>query len=122
MVTADDLRIQIGFSTADWTADDALRADAVLARARRVVVALAGSFRVARAEAVADQDKLDAVDEATMAYAIQIFANPERALQRRQGSDYSVSFSDSSEAAGGMREVRAILEGAFGVRAGTMTL
>ena len=54
-----------------------------------------------------------------MVYAVPIFANPERVLQRRQGSDYSVSFADGSEAATGLKEARAILTAAgFGGQGG----
>lgn len=105
----DDLRIRLGFSADDWTVDDQVRADAVLMSARTVIVTIAGVGAVAQAETDVDVGKLAALDEATMAYAIPIFANPERVLQRRQGSDYSVSFADGSEAASGLKEARAIL-------------
>lgn len=111
-LTSDDLRIRLGFTTDDWTADDTVRAEAVLASARTVIVTIAGVQEVAQAEDDVDESKLDALDEATMAYAVPIFANPERVLQRRQGTDYSVSFADGSDAATGLKEARAILAGA----------
>lgn len=111
-LTADDLRIRLGFASDDWTTDDDVRADAVLLSARTVIVTLAGSQNVTQAEDDDDTAKLGALDEATLAYAIPIFANPERVLQRRQGSDYSVSFADGSEAATGLKEARAILSAA----------
>lgn len=111
-LTDVDLRIRLGFTAAKWSGDDVIRAEAVLASARTVIVSLAGADQVAQAETDEDTAKLEAVDEATLAYAVPIFANPERVLQRRQGSDYSVSFSDSSDAATGLKEARAILAAA----------
>ena len=111
-VTADDLRVRLGFAEQDWDADDRVRADAVLASARTVVIALAGADRVARAEHDHDEAKLAAIDEAVVAYAVPIFANPERALQRRLPVGSSTSFSDGSDAATGLREVRTILSAA----------
>lgn len=110
--TSDDLRIRLGFAPDDWSTADGVRADAVLASARTVIVTLAGVDAVARAESEDDQPRLDAIDAATMVYAVPIFANPERVLQRRQGADYSVSFADGSEAATGLKEARAILSAA----------
>jgi hypothetical protein len=89
-----------------------MRAEAVLASARIVIVTLAGVDAVTQAETDANEAKLAALDEATLAYAVPIFANPERVLQRRQGADYSVSFADGSEAASGLKEARAILSAA----------
>jgi len=112
LISPTDLRIRLGFTSDDWTADDDIRADAVLFSARTVVVTIAGVDQVAKAEEAQDDAKLAALDEATMAYAVPIFANPERVLQRRQGSDYSVSFADGSDAATGLKEARAILTAA----------
>lgn len=111
-LTSDDLRVRLGFSSDDWAMDDTVRAEAVLTSARTVIVTIAGVAEVNQAEADVDQAKLDAVDEATMAYAVPIFANPERVLQRRQGSDYSVSFADGSDAATGLKEARQIIAAA----------
>jgi hypothetical protein len=111
-LTSDDLRIRLGFSPDDWSAEDTLRAEAVLASARTVIVTLAGTDAVVQAEQDQHEAKLAALDEATFAYAVPIFANPERVLQRRQGADYSVSFADGSEAATGLKEARAILDAA----------
>jgi hypothetical protein len=117
-LTSEDLRLRLGFKDEDWSTHDDVRADAVLASARTVIVTLAGPSEVAEAEVAENATKLGALDEATMVYAVPIFANPERVLQRRQGSDYSVSFSDGSEAVTGLREARAILSGAgFGASA-----
>lgn len=122
MLTDEDLRIELGFSVEDWTPEDADRADAILASCLRRVRGMVGALRVDRAEETEDANKLDAVDEATLTLAVARFSNPERALQRRQGPDASVSFGDSSEHAGGTREARNILRGAFGDRMGTVTL
>lgn len=111
-LTSDDLRIRLGFTADDWSIDDDVRANAVLASARTVIVTIAGVDEVTQAEQDDDDAKLAALDEATYAYAVPIFANPERVLQRRQGSDYSVSFADGSDAATGLKEARAILSAA----------
>lgn len=112
-VTNVDLRRQLKIADEDWTVEDEEFADAILASARVTVVSVAGPDQVAVAEEVADTAKLDAVDQAVLAWAKLMFVNPERVMQRRQGSDYSVSFADSSVAALGMREIQAILSGYF---------
>lgn len=122
MLGADDLRLELGYSSDEWTVDDGVRADAILARSRTVVRGMVGSHRINQAEADVDQDKLDAIDEATMVLAVARFSNPERWLQRNQGTGRSVSMADSSDAAGGRREAREILRGAFGTRQGSTTL
>lgn len=121
-LTAEDLRLELGYPTEEWTADDVVRADAIINRCVAVVRSMVGGWRVDNAEANADQDKLDAVDEATLVLAVARFENPERVMQRRAGSDSSVSYADSSDAAGGRREARDILKGVFGSRQGTTTL
>lgn len=122
MLTADDLRVELGFSDEEWTTDDTVRAETILARSRSVVRSMVGASRFDRAEVEGTTYLLDAIDEATMVLAVARFSNPERVMQRRQGSDYSVSFADSSDAAGGRKEARDILRGAFGMSAGTTTL
>lgn len=119
---AEDLRKEIGFPADGWDSEDAARAEKVLAGARRRVRAFVGPARFDRAVHTEDKAKLEAIDEATMILAIARFANPEAALQVRQSTDRSVSFGDSSDAAGGRREAREILRGAFGARAGVTTL
>lgn len=109
---ADDLRVRLGFSEDDWTADDTVRAQAVLASAYAVILTFAGPEAVEYASTVADEPKLAAVDEATLTYAVALFANPERALQRRHGPDVSVSFADATGAATGLQEARQILAAA----------
>jgi hypothetical protein len=121
-VTADHLRVELGYSVDEWTDDDDDRADAILAGCLTTVRNMVGGHRVDRAIAVDDTDKLDAVDQAVLALATARFPNPERVLQRRQGSDQSVSFADSSESAGNRSEAREILAGAFGMRAGSTGL
>jgi len=111
-LTSESLRVRLGFTSDDWTVDDDVRAEAVLSSARTVIVTIAGPEAVDTATTDSDMQKLDALDEATMAYAVPIFANPERVLQRRQGSDYSVSFGDGSDAASGLKEARQILNAA----------
>jgi hypothetical protein len=111
-VTPDDLRIRLGFLSDDWTAADDLRAEAVLESARAVILTFADPTVVAQAEQDNNEAKLAAVDQATLIYATPLFANPERVLQRRQGSDYSVSFADGSDAANGLKEALAILDAA----------
>lgn len=112
-VSPDDLRRQLKIPAGEWTSDDVEFAGAILESARVAVVSKAGVSAVAIAEELEDEAKLAAVDQAVLAWAKLAFANPERVMQRRQGSDYSVSFADSSLAAIGMREVEAILAGHF---------
>jgi hypothetical protein len=109
-LTADDLRIRLGFTHDDWSVNDTVRAEAVLMSARTVILSFADAATVAQAEQVDDTTKLAALDEATLVYATPLFANPERVLQRRQGTDYSVSFADGSDAANGLKEALAILD------------
>jgi hypothetical protein len=111
----DDLRIRLGFPTADWTSDDDERAQVVLESSRAVILTYVDAERLA--EAVGDDDTvlLGAVDQATLVYAVSLFANPERKLQQRQGADYSTSWADSVKAATGLEEALAILEEA-GIR------
>lgn len=112
-VSTEDLRQLLKIPSDEWTSDDVEFGGAILESARVAVVSRAGPTAVAIAEELDDQAKLAAVDQATLAWAKLAFANPERVMQRRQGSDYSVSFADSSTAALGMREVDAILAGHF---------
>lgn len=121
-VNAEDLRVELDFSQEDWTVDDTTRAEAIIASCRRRVRAMVGVHRVDRAETLEDADKLGAIDEAVLTLAVARFSNPERALHQKQGPDVGVTFSDSSDAAGNVREAREILRGAFGDRAGTVTL
>ena len=119
MLTADDLRIRLDEPADDWTPDDVMRAESVLASARTVIVTLAGPEQVAEAEAGPNEPKLAALDEATMAYAVPLFRNPERRLQARQGAEYSTSWADSVRAASGIDEARTILTAAgFGATSG----
>ncbi|NED96450.1 hypothetical protein G1H11_14160 [Phytoactinopolyspora alkaliphila] len=130
-LTADDLRVELGFSADEWTAADESRAGSILRRSRVTVVGMVGAGRLARAEADASSSipeiaargkaKLAAIDEAVLEYAKARFGNPERVMQRREGADNSVSFADSSDAATGRREAQAIVAGAFGTRAATTT-
>ena len=112
-VTADDLRKRLKFPSDEWSADDAEFADSAIESSRIVVVSIAGPDAVEIAESTSDQPRLDAIDQATLAYAALLFSNPERVMQRRAGSDSSVSFADSSLAAIGLKEVQAILSGYF---------
>jgi hypothetical protein len=126
-LTHEILRVELGFDSSEWTSADEARAGQILERARKAVVGMVAPSALARAQSQAASDnadvaelgqgKLDALEEAVLEYAKLRFVNPERVMQRRQGSDYSASFSDSSEAATGRREVREILRGAFGHRA-----
>jgi hypothetical protein len=128
-VTEDDLRAELGYSSDEWTNEDAARAETLIGRARSVVLPMVGRSRLLKAQADAESEheeiaedgkaKLAAIDEAVMEYVKLRFANPERVMQRRQGDDNSVSFSDSSEAAVGRREVKAIIRDAFGNRTGS---
>jgi hypothetical protein len=113
MVTDEDLRRQLKIPSAEWDADDVEFADAMLDSARVVVRSIADPERVTEAEIEGDTAALDAIDQAVLAYAKLMFANPERLMQRRQGSDNSVSFADSSLAAIGIKEVETILAGHF---------
>lgn len=121
-VSHDDLRLTLGFRLEDWDTHDQLVAESVIARCVRQVRGMAGSKRVDRAIANNDEDLIAAVDEATMVLAVARFSNPEGWLQARQGSDRSVSFGDSSDAANGRKEAEDIISEAFGTRMGTTTL
>lgn len=121
-VTPDELRIELGFTVADWTVDDDERAEQIIGRSRTRVRMIVGGGRFDRAVASGDEGKAAAIDEATLILAIMRFANPETVLQRRQGPDASVSFADSNRAASGADQVKDILEEAFGMRAWTVTL
>lgn len=112
-VTNVDLRRQLKIPADLWTSEDVEFADAILDASKVAVRSVAGPEQVAIAEEVGDAGKLAAFDQAVLAYAKLMFSNPERVLQRRQGSDFSVSFGDSSLAATGLREVQAILSGYF---------
>lgn len=112
-VTPNDLRRQLKFTGDEWTTDDTDFADAIIESATVAVRSVAGPASVAIAEEADDTAKLAAIDQAVLAYAKLMFANPERVMQRRQGSDYSVSFADSSLSAIGLKEVQAILSGHF---------
>ena len=112
-VTANDLRRQLKFTADEWTSDDDDFAFAILQSAEVAVRSIAGPTAVQIAEEADDVLKLQAFDQAVLAYAKLMFANPERVMQRRQGSDYSVSFADSSLAAIGLKEVEAILSGHY---------
>jgi hypothetical protein len=58
-----------------------------------------------------------------LSYAARVFSNPESVLQRRQGSDYSVSFTDSSEGASSLTKAeRDVLIRAAGRRHGSYRL
>jgi hypothetical protein len=126
-LTHEVLRVELGFDSSEWTDQDEARALQILTRSTTVVHGMVGARRLAAAQAQAASPhpdvatlgaaKLDAVEEAILEYAKQRFANPERVMQRRQGSDYSVSFADSSDAATGRREAKSIIDGAFGSRA-----
>ena len=118
-VTEEDLRLELDYEPDEW---NAARATAIIDRSRKVVRSMVGGWRVDNAEANGDQDKLDAIDEATMVLAVARFENPASVLQQRAGQDNSVSYADSSEAAGGRKEARDILKGAFGSRQGVTTL
>lgn len=115
-VTNVDLRRQLKIPADLWTSEDVEFADAILDASKVAVRSVAGPEQVAIAEEVGDAGKLAAFDQAVLAYAKLMFSNPERVLQRRQGSDFSVSFGDSSLAATGLREVQAILSGYFSLR------
>lgn len=117
-IEADDLRKRLQIPTAQWDSDDGDFADAAIASATRVVRAMVGATRFDDAT----DAQQDAIDEATLEYAAIMFANPERVLQRRAGTDTSVSFADASEAADARGRIRSILAGAFGSRAVTVTL
>jgi hypothetical protein len=121
-VTADELRIELGFTGSDWTADDDERAEQIISRARTRVRMIVGGGRFDAAVASGDEGKAAAIDEATLILAIMRFANPEAVLQRRQGPDASVSFADSNRAAAGLDQVKDVLTEAFGMRAWTVTL
>lgn len=112
-VSTEDLRVQLKIASDDWDADDVEFAGAILTSARVSVESIAGPSAVQIAVASEDAAKLAALDQSQLVWAKLMFANPERVMQRRQGSDYSVSFADSSTAALGMREVEAILSGHF---------
>jgi hypothetical protein len=112
-VTPEDLRRQLKFTREEWTNDDWEFAEAILQSADVACRSIAGPTSVQIAEEADDELKLAAFDQAVLAYAKLMFANPERVMQRRQGSDYSVSFADSSLAAIGLKEVEAILSGHF---------
>jgi hypothetical protein len=111
VLTSDDLRIRLGHVPDDWSANDDVRAEAVLSSARTVIVTMAGVEQVAQAETDGNEGQLAALDEATLVYAVPIFENPGRRLQRRLG-DFSESFADSNEAASALKEARAILSAA----------
>lgn len=112
-VTENDLRVELG--EPDWSIQDAVRATEILRRCRVRVLAYIGQPAYEAAEVAADDAALDLVDDVTLAYAARRWANPEQALQRRQGADYSVSFADGSEAAAGLtRGEKAALDDAFG--------
>jgi hypothetical protein len=113
----EDLRIRLGFPTVGWTSDDDERAEAILESARVVILTFVDADLYATAVAAADQTVLGPVDQATLVYAVSLFANPERKLQQRQGADYSTSWADSNKAATGLEEALAILDEA-GVRRG----
>lgn len=112
-VLPNDLRRQLKFTHDEWTTDDDDFAEAIIESATVAVRSVAGPASVAIAEEADDTAKLAAIDQAVLAYAKLMFANPERVMQRRQGSDYSVSFADSSLSAIGLKEVQAILSGHF---------
>jgi len=111
--TVNDLRRQLKFTADEWTTDDDEFAGAILEASEVAVRSIAGPTAVQIAEEADDLPKLQAFDQAVLAYAKLMFANPERVMQRRQGSDYSVSFADSSLAAIGLKEVEAILAGHY---------
>lgn len=112
-VTDDDLRKQLKIPADEWTDDDIEFADDIIQSSQVAVRSIAGPERVTAAEEANDTGALAAFDQAVLAWAKLMFANPERIMQRRQGADNSVSFADSSVAAIGIKEVETILSGYF---------
>lgn len=111
-LTADDLRVRLKFPQDAWDQAWDVFAEADLESARTVMLTYADPDAVEQAEQDNDEQKLAALDEATLTYAVRLFGNPERKLQQRQGADYSTSWADSVKAASGLEEALAILDGA----------
>jgi hypothetical protein len=117
LATADDLRAALGLTDSTFNLTRGLSA---VRRASAVVLAHAGAHRVAGI-ANLDDPRLAVAESVTLAYAARLYANPEAVLQRRLGSDYSVSFADSSSAATGLtRDELTTLRLAFGSRSTTL--